>query len=170
MFLTYISNTWLLRTTKAHTHSKEEENKPPPCFLSACTQCGRKVEPLLAQASPLCWMEPVPLGSHSPGQGIPPDTLALNSGPQGRCQMQQPALLNFCWESCKTAVALLSSTGTGKSCCFSQCRGRQQSPLRAQGSPHTAGEQGISTQCNHLSFYQAQVPRQNTTPILYFPL
>lgn len=74
-------------------------------------------------------------GVPQPGQGnSPPGTLAPNSGPQCSCQVQQLALLSFCWESCKTEVALLSSTGTWKSCCFSQCRGRQQIPPKAQGS------------------------------------
>lgn len=70
----------------------------------------------------------------TPGRGIPPGTLAPSSGPQGRHQIQQRALLSFCWESCKTEVALSSYTGTWKSCSFSQCKGRLQIPPRAQGS------------------------------------
>lgn len=42
MFLTYISNTWLLRTTKAHTYSKKKKINPLPApCLHASSAAGR---------------------------------------------------------------------------------------------------------------------------------
>lgn len=111
------------------------ENKPPPCSL----HYGRKVKPLLAQACPPCWMGPVPLGSRQPRAGEP----LRHSRSKQQSPGERPAaatcpasllLRSFCWENCKTEVALLRCTWTKGTCCFSQCRGMQRVPPRAQGS------------------------------------
>lgn len=115
------------------------KKSPPPCSLFARTHCSRKVEHLLAQASPPCWIGAGAFGVLAAwGRGAPPGTPAPNSGPPGErmAAATRPAglpLRGFCWGSCKIEVALLRCTRTGGTCCSRQGRGMQRVPPRAQG-------------------------------------
>lgn len=157
MFLTYKSNTWLYRTTKAHTYSRKRKRSPLPVFCPRAPSAAGRLS-LLAQASPLCLVGSVPVGSHSQGTGIPPGTLALSSGLQGDTRYSNLPCSISVGKAVKQRWPSQAIQALGK------CRGRQQ-----KEASHSAGEQDIFTQCNHLPLHQAQAMRgkHNSNTLLF---
>lgn len=168
MFLFYISNTWLLRTKQQNTHTVGR---------------GKQALSLLP-----VYMHPVQ--QEASGSGFPTvlDEASAFGLPQPRAGESLQALwlqavvsrgdIRCSNLSCSVSVGKavkqrwLSQAiqAPGKAAPSANTEGGSRSLQEPKEAPHAAGEQDISTQCNHLYFHQAQAPRGNPSPILYFPL
>lgn len=101
------------------------------------------------------------------GRGAPTGTPAVNSCPQ----FPQFPLRSFCWESCKTEVALLRCTGTRGTCCFSQCRRMQAGSAKGPRKLHV--QQGSRTSLPSAAsfpFIRHTLQGESTAQIFYFSL